>query len=111
MDIQIQQAGPVCSISLRGELDIYAAAAVREQLLPLLSHNPVIELQLAEVAEIDTAGLQILLAAKQMTSRSGQTLRLAGHSPAVLAALELCGLLSYFGDPVVEFSAVRSQAK
>ncbi len=110
MDIQTQQAGPVCSISLRGELDIYAAATVRQRLLPLLAEHPLIELQLAEVSEIDTAGVQILLAAKLMSQRAGHTLRLAGHSPAVVAALELCGLLPYFGDPVIEFPASRTAA-
>lgn len=103
MDIQTQQAGPVCSIALRGELDIYAAAIVREQLIPLLTEHPMVELQLAEVNEIDTAGVQLLLAAKQMASKAGHTFKLAGHSRAVIDALELCGLLPYFGDPVVEF--------
>ncbi|MDD4887441.1 MAG: STAS domain-containing protein [Thiomonas sp.] len=110
MDITHQQAGPVCSVALQGALDIYAAAQVRERLADLIAQHPLIELQLAEVDEIDASGVQILLAAKQQASNLEHNLRLSAHSPAVIDALELCGLLAYFGDPVVEFGR-STQAK
>ena len=103
MDITQHQAGPVCSVALQGALDIYAAAQVRESLADLIAQHPLIELQLAGVDEIDASGVQILLAAKQQASNLEHSLKLSAHSPAVIDALELCGLLAYFGDPVVEF--------
>ena len=103
MELVEQQAGPVCSVTLQGALDIYAAAQVREHLATLIAQHPVVELQLSEVSEIDTSGVQILLAAKQQANTRDHSLKLTAHSPAVIEALELCGLLPYFGDPVVEF--------
>jgi anti-anti-sigma factor len=110
VDFIEHQAGPVCSVALQGALDIYAAAQVRERLADLIAQHPLIELQLAEVDEIDASGVQILLAAKQQASNLEHSLRLSAHSPAVIDALELCGLLAYFGDPVVEFGR-STQAK
>ncbi|MDY0329695.1 MAG: STAS domain-containing protein [Thiomonas sp.] len=103
MDILEHASGPVCSVALQGALDIYAAAQVRARLGRLIAQHPLVELQLAAVDEIDTAGVQILLAAKQQASNLEHSLKLSAHSPAVIDALELCGLLAYFGDPVVEF--------
>ncbi len=103
MELVEQQAGPVCSVALQGDLDIYAAAEVRARLATLIDQHPVVELQLADVGEIDTAGVQILLAAKQQASSRDHSLRLTAHSATVIEALELCNLLAYFGDPVVEF--------
>ncbi len=110
MECLDHQSGPVCSIVLQGTLDIYAAAQVRDHLAQRIAEHPLVELQLAAVDEIDTAGVQILLAAKQQASALEHSLRLTAHSPAVIDALELCGLLPYFGDPVVEFGQT-SQAK
>jgi anti-anti-sigma factor len=93
---------------MRGALDIYAATAVRERLVSLLQQHPVLELQLSEVDEIDTAGLQVLLAAKQMASNLGHVLKLTSHSAAVLDTLQLCNLLPYFGDPVVEHGSAKA---
>ena len=95
MDIIPHQAGPACSVTLQGALDIYAAAEVRIQLAELIAQHPLVE-------------LQILLAAKQQASNLEHSLKLSGHSPAVIDALELCGLLAYFGDPVVEFGHTTS---
>ncbi|MGA8007785.1 MAG: STAS domain-containing protein [Thiomonas sp.] len=110
MDFIEHQAGPACSVALQGALDIYAAAQVREHLAELIAKHPLVELQLAEVDEIDAAGVQILLSAKQQASNLEHSLKLTAHSPAVIDALELCGLLAYFGDPVVEFGHT-AQAK
>ncbi|OYV31285.1 MAG: anti-anti-sigma factor [Thiomonas sp. 20-64-9] len=108
MDIIPHQAGPACSVTLQGALDIYAAAEVRNRLAELIAQHPLVELQLAAVDEIDASGVQILLAAKQQASNLEHSLKLSGHSPAVIDALELCGLLAYFGDPVVEFGHTTS---
>ncbi|MHB1669666.1 MAG: STAS domain-containing protein [Thiomonas sp.] len=103
-----QPSGTTGSVHMRGALDIYAASTVRERLVALVQQHPVLELQLSEVDEIDVAGLQLLLAAKQMASNLGHALKLSSHSAAVLDALQLCSLLPYFGDPVVEHGAAKA---
>jgi anti-anti-sigma regulatory factor len=51
------------------------------------------------VTEFDTAGLQVLMAAKN-ARLGGHSLRLSGHSPAVLALIELYDLADWLGDPL-----------
>ena len=51
--------------------------------------------------EIDTAGVQLLMLAKQEALRQQRELRLVGHSPAVLEVFELLNVAAYFSDPLV----------
>lgn len=86
---------------VEGEMTIYNAAALKQQLDSLLAESVQLEIDLSQVSEIDTAGLQLLiLAKKECTERSGQ-LRLVGHSQPVLDVLDLCNMANFFGDPVV----------
>ena len=53
------------------------------------------------MTEIDTAGVQLLMLAKQEALRQQRELRLVGHSPAVLEVFELLNVAAYFSDPLV----------
>lgn len=88
-------------LPVEGELTIYRAAALKEQLLAPLREHQEVELDLSGVSEIDSAGLQLLLLAKREATRCGCQLRLATHSAAVVELLELYNLTGYFGDPLV----------
>ncbi len=101
MEIQQERQGANLQIRLSGDLDIYAAAPLRTHLLTVLQQHHEIELVLDEVAEVDGAGLQILLATKAEAMRLGVILRLTGHSAAMVRVLQLCRLTAYFGDPVI----------
>lgn len=95
---------PPHTLTLAGELTIFTAAPLREQLLSTLADLPPeqeLELDLAQVSEIDSAGLQLLLAAKQSAQAQSRNLRLSRHSAAVLDLLDLCDLASHFGDPLI----------
>lgn len=89
-------------VQLQGSLDIYAAAELHAQLLQWLAAHPRLELDLSAVDDIDSSGVQLLMAAKRHARTQGRSLHLVAHSAAVLRTLELCQLLGYFGDPVVE---------
>jgi anti-anti-sigma factor len=101
MNIHQRQQGRALQIRLAGELDIYAAATLREALLPILAQQHEIEIILDEVTEVDGAGLQLLIAAKGEAMRHGAQLQLSGHSVAVVKCLQLCRLTTYFGDPIL----------
>lgn len=88
-------------LRLQGELTIYAAATVKAALLDALAGTAELDVDLAEVTEIDTAGVQLLVAAKREALEAGTTLRLGGHSAAVVELIELLGLAGWFGDPLV----------
>ncbi|MCK9282944.1 MAG: STAS domain-containing protein [Rhodocyclaceae bacterium] len=88
-------------ISLLGELTIFTAAAIREQLLAGIAGAEEIEVDLSQVTEIDTAGVQLMVAAKREAGLQRKVLSLTGHTPEVLDTLDLCELSAYFGDPVL----------
>ena len=85
-----------------GELTVYRVGELKQQLLPALLDAVELEIDLAGVTEIDTAGVQLLIAMKRSAAATDRQLRLHGHSAPVLDALNLLGLAAYFGDPLVE---------
>ena len=88
-------------LSLDGDMTIYGAVALKAKLLDALKGASQLEVDLARVGEVDTAGVQLLLLLKREAQKSRKALRLVGHSPATLDALDLFNLGAHFGDPVV----------
>jgi anti-anti-sigma factor len=89
-------------IALEGELTIYRAAELRDQLMSALSQAPEgLEIDLSSVVELDSAGVQLLMAAKRAAGSTGRALALSGHSQAVVDVFELMDLAAFFGDPLV----------
>jgi anti-anti-sigma factor len=88
-------------LEIKGELNIFTAAELRLQLLEAIATSTELDVDLAHVSEIDSAGLQLMLAAKREASGRNQTVHFTGHSPAVCDALELCKLSGQLGDPVL----------
>ena len=89
-------------IAIDGEMTIYRAAELKERLIDALAESDaVLEVNLAGVTEIDTAGLQVLMLVKREAAATGRTLRLLSHSRPVVAALELLNLAGFFGEPLL----------
>jgi len=61
----------------------------------------VLELDLSGVTELDTAGLQVLMLAKQTAKADQRELRLVKHSPAVLEIFDMLDLGAFFGDALL----------
>jgi anti-sigma B factor antagonist len=90
------------TLTLAGELTIYRAAELKHTVLDALAATDTgLEVDLAGVTEMDTAGLQVLMVAKKAAARRELPLRLVGHSPAVLEVFELLNVAAHFGDPLV----------
>ncbi len=75
--------GQVRSLRIEGEMSIYRAAELRQQLLGALDGAAALALDLSSVTELDTAGVQLLLAAGKTAQARGQALRLVAPSAAV----------------------------
>lgn len=101
MNLTAQHEQGVCKLAIEGDLTIYHAQALRTGLLEHLGANSSVEINLAGVGEIDTAGIQLLAAAKLEAERTNKTLRLVAHSPATLEAIDLYNLAQQLGDPLV----------
>lgn len=87
--------------AISGELTIYTAAAEKQNLSTFLASADTLELNLSQVSDFDSAGLQVLIALKQEAARCQKTLRYVMHSKAVLDVLEMTNLIGSFGDQVV----------
>lgn len=88
-------------LHVRGELTIYAAGAMRTALLDALAGAAELEIDLSGVTEIDTAGVQLLVAAKREALATGLPLRMSGHSVATVELIDLYELAGWFGDPLL----------
>lgn len=88
-------------LAIDGEMTIYRAAELKETLLAALTNAQVVEVNLAKVTELDSAGIQLLMLAKQEAEKLKCELHLVSHSPAVLDIFELINLGTYFGDPLL----------
>ncbi len=88
-------------VEIKGEMSIFTALTVRQQLLDAFEQAGDIEIDLASVSEMDSAGMQLLIAAKREAALHARTLRFTGHSRAVFDFLELYDVAGQLGDPVL----------
>lgn len=88
------------TLNIQGEMTIYTAAEQKKELLAFIESGSALEINLSQVSELDTAGTQILILAKQEAARAQKNLRFVMHSDAVLDVLELANLTNAFGDPL-----------
>jgi anti-sigma B factor antagonist len=88
------------------ELTIATIGKAKSSLLAALSGARELVLDARAVREVDLAGLQVLLAAKQEAESRGQTLSLtpAMCSEALLRCIELAGLTAALGVRPLEIS-------
>jgi anti-anti-sigma factor len=80
------------------DLTIYSAAAAKEALLSKVAANAgaPFALDMERVAEIDTAGVQLLLITLNIAAQAGGGVTLVKVRPAVLETLRLLRLESKF---------------
>lgn len=87
-------------ISIEGEINIYRAQQLKNELVLALNSCEELELNLENVNELDSAGLQVLALLKKEAQRSGKALRLTAHSPVVLEAMNTLQLTHFFDNPL-----------
>ena len=74
-------------------MTVYTCCDLKARLFAeLTDHMKASKLDLSGVIEFDTAGLQLLLAARRYAGDSGRDLRVINPSRPVLDVLELCRL-------------------
>lgn len=85
-------------LSLTEDLTIYHALEQKAALLDALAATDELELDLAQVEEIDSAGLQLLILLKKEAQRAGKRLAIVTPSPPVSALIDFCHLAAELGD-------------
>jgi len=90
-------------LAIKGEFTIFTAASIKANLLDLIHRDaaPDIEIDLSDVTEIDSAGLQLMVMAKREAVCLDKNVRFSNHSSPVLDLIELYDLTGFFGDPIL----------
>jgi len=101
MGIQTKEQNGVTHLIIKDEMTIYTALEQKNELSQHLKTDHELQIDLSEVSEIDSAGLQILLFLKQEASTKNILLTLAYHSQPVIEVFELLNLTAHFGDPII----------
>ncbi len=84
-------------LALEGELTIYGAAELQARLLAALADAPGgLDIDLSGVTELDSAGVQLLMATRRAALASGRTVTLCAPSDAARDVLALFDLASFF---------------
>jgi anti-sigma B factor antagonist len=99
MQIDKQQTEEVTHLRIAGDMTIYEAAALHAALLESLAGPDAIELDLAGVTELDTAGFQQLYLLRREARAAGKSLRITLHSAATREVFDLYRAHPYFDDP------------
>lgn len=85
-------------MALAGELTVMNAGDIRNRLLDALADTDDVDVDLSQVTEIDTAGVQLIVAAKREAEERHKALHFSGCSGAVLDVMGLLGLAAYLTD-------------
>ena len=98
MELSVSHSGagatPVVAVS--GEVDVYAAPALRDGLTDLLQDGGSVVVDLTEVGFLDSTGLGALVAARTTASGQGGTLPLVCTQQRILKLFTITGLDGVF---------------
>ncbi len=96
MEINLKNQQDVCIAELTGDLDGQTSSRVEEKLLPLLTPQSKIILDLTEVEYMSSAGLRVLLNLYKQANNQGGKIILIGLSEDVKDVMEVTGFLKFF---------------
>lgn len=97
VSFEVKQHGDVPVLAVAGEIDVYTAPKLREQLLEL-SHTGkmTVVADLTDVSFVDSTGLGVLVSGLKRFREAGGDLRLVVTQPQILKVLEITGLSTVF---------------
>lgn len=87
------------TLRIEEEMTIWRAAELRQQLQAALAGGAPLALDLSAVTEVDTSGVQLLLAAAATARQRATELRLVAPSAALRDTLGLLGLHALLEEP------------
>jgi anti-sigma B factor antagonist len=97
LGITTQQDGSVCTVTLEGEVDVYTAPQLKEQLVTVLEDGCTsVIIDLEKVTFIDSSGLGVLVGALRRARERGGAVRLVCTRDSVLKIFRITGLDKVF---------------
>lgn len=99
MALNVKLKGKSLDCEITEELTIYTVNEYRDIFIEHLPNVNKIIIDLGSVTEVDSAGLQLLVAIKNLTP--AHKIEFVHHNATVLETIELSGLAGQFDDAVV----------
>jgi anti-sigma B factor antagonist len=97
LGISTERDGTVCTVTLEGEVDVYTAPRLKEQLVALLEDGCIsIIIDLEKVAFIDSSGFGVLVGALRRAREKGGVVRIVCTRDGVLKIFRITGLDKVF---------------
>jgi anti-sigma B factor antagonist len=92
----VQTGEGAWALAVGGELDLYSAPELRDELAALPEDARCLVVDLTAMTFVDSAGIAALLVAARRLRAHGGTMTLVVEDPRVLRVLEVTGLDRYF---------------
>lgn len=99
--LAVSETGDKRVVAIQSDLTIYQIKEISDALLPQLSPDYDLEINLAAVNELDSSGVQLLMLLRQQSRQQATKLTIVEHSQAVLEVFEQLDLVRWFEDPIV----------
>jgi anti-sigma B factor antagonist len=106
MKINVTKSGDLVKAKLQDALDISTVSEARDNILQLLNSGSSIRFDLSSMTEIDTSGVQLILAVRKEAQVQGKECRFVHPSPPVEEVFRALGRGGIFDE-----SVLTSQAK
>ncbi len=84
-------------VAIEGEMNIYRAAELKKTLIDGLEASPAIDVDLSEVEEMDTSGIQLLVLARMEAARLKKQMKITAASSAACTLIELYNMGEFLG--------------
>lgn len=95
--VDVSKADDTTVVSVRGEVDLYTAPKLREQLDEAVQgESPLVVVDLGQLDFIDSTGLGVLVGALKQARAAGGDVRLRNPNRSTHKILEIAGLTELF---------------
>ncbi|MEK7393702.1 MAG: STAS domain-containing protein [Fibrobacterota bacterium] len=105
MKISATKNGDSVKAKLQDALDITTVSEARDNILQLLNSGGSIRFDLSSMTEIDTAGVQLILAVRKEASAMGKECRFVHPSPPIEDVFRALGRSGIFDESVLTAQA------
>ena len=105
MEFMTDMDDELCEVNVAGELTIYQVNEFKKELERVIERASVINMNMANVSEIDTSCFQLLMQAQIACHDNDKQLNFVSISPAIREVMELFGLENYLNEPETSTSS------
>lgn len=96
MVISVEEGERGARVLVAGDLDLPAGDALEAVVTPMIERDKQVEIEMRDVAFVDSSGLGALIVLSQLAHDAGSSLVLRDPSAAVVAALDLTHTTAMF---------------